>query len=383
MSIKKIGVNKYKITIELGSDIFGRRKRKTVVFNGNKQEATSKDVELNREYHHIGNITNLHDINFEEYSQIYIEKYCVPNISQYTLHSYKKLLKNINSIIGRYKLKQITPLLLDDMYGQLKFGKSGKELTRNSQYDYYKLVRAMFRKALNWELIDKNPHDKISYKPKGEHKEKKSYDLNQLKELMKALDKECIKYKTLIILALDSGARRSELCALRWKDINFQNKTMNINKALKVIDGVVDEKTTKTDCSKRQIILSEFTTNILKEYKTWQEKEIEKFGQGWKKEDRVFTSKDGGNMNPNTFGQILRKIIKRHNLEYISFHELRHTSATLLISNGIDVETVSKRLGHSDSSITMKVYTHSLESSKNECAKMMNNMLKNPEKCQN
>ena len=369
------------MTIELGYSIFGDRKRKTKIVNGTKQEAMREYAELNQKYHHIGKKENLNDITFEQYSKVYIEKYCIPNISQYTLCSYEKLLKNINNIIGKRKLRDITPLLLDDMYARLKIGQNGKELTRNSQYDYYKLVRAMFRKAMNWELIEKNPHEKISYKPKGEHKEKRSYNLNQVNDLIKALDNECIKYKALIMLTLDSGVRRSEVCALRWKDINFDNRTININKSLKVINGVVDEKTTKTECSKREIILSEQTMNVLIEYKEWQNEEIKRIGNEWKKQDRVFTSKDGGNMNPNTCGQILRKIVKKYQLEQISFHELRHTCATLLINNGMNPKSVSERLGHSDSSITMNIYTHSLESSKIECANMMNNMLKNTQKC--
>ena len=75
--------------------------------------------------------------------------------------------------------------------------------------------------------------------------------------------------------------------------------------------------------------------------------EIKRIGDEWKKQDRIFTSKDGGNMNPNTCGQILRKIVKKYQLEKISFHELRHTCATLLINNGMNSKSVSERLGHS------------------------------------
>ena len=93
----------------------------------------------------------------------------------------------------------------------------------------------------------------------------------------------------LIVLALDSGARRSEICALRWSDIDLDTRMMSITKSLKVVEGVIDEKTTKTESSIRTIKLSETTIEVIKEYKKWQEayKLVNK--QRWiSKDDRVF-----------------------------------------------------------------------------------------------
>ena len=75
-------------------------------------------------------------------------------------------------------------------------------------------------------------------------------------------------------------------------------------------------------------------------------------------------------------GHILRKIVKKYNLDPICFHELRHTCASLLINSGVDPKTVSKRLGHSDTSITMEIYTHAFEESKNACADRFDEMMK-------
>ena len=82
-------------------------------------------------------------------------------------------------------------------------------------------------------------------------------------------------------------------------------------------------------------------------------------------------------MHPSTCDQVIRKIVKKYNLDHICFHELRHTCASLLINMGIDPKTVSKRLGHSDSSITMEIYTHAFESSKKACADMFDELMKN------
>lgn len=97
------------------------------------------------------------------------------------------------------------------------------------------------------------------------------------------------------------------------------------------------------------------------------------------KDDRIFTSKEGLYMHPGTCDHALREIVKKYNLDPICFHELRPTCASLLINSGIDPKTVSKRLGHADTSITMEIYTHSFEASKIACANKFDEMMKQME----
>lgn len=376
MAIKKIDLNKYKITIELGYDILGNRKRKTFNFTGTKSEAIKKEAELKTEYYHVGESKRISDLTFRDLSEIFIERYCKPNISQVTTYGYQKTLKKVLPIIGSKKLKDITPFVLDSMYQKLGVGVDGQKLGYHSNYNYYKLVNVMFNQAIRWEIMDRNPNAKAN-KPKKEHKEKNFYDVNQVKKLLDVLEFESIKYKTLIVLALDSGARRSEICALRWSDIDLDTKMMSITKSLKVFDGVVDEKRAKTESSVRTIKLSESTIDLIKKYQEWQEAYKKVYNKKWtSKDNRIFTSVDGGYMHPSTCDHILRKIVRKYNLDPICFHELRHTCASLLINSGVDPKTVSKRLGHSDTSITMEIYTHAFEESKNACADRFDEMMK-------
>lgn len=374
MGITRLSNNKYKITIELGYDILGNRKRKIERFNGTKEEAIKRETELKSQYYHIGKTNNISDLTFEEYSKIFLSKYC-DNIGLVTKDGYEKSLKKILPYIGKYKLNSITPLILDNMYQHLKVGKN-KQLGYHSMYGYYKLVNVMFNQAIKWELLDRNPNLKAN-KPKKEKKERNYYDLEQVEKLLSCLEYENIKYRTLIILALDSGARRSEICALRWSDIDFDTQTMRIERSLKVIRGVVDEATTKTENSKREIMLSKSTINLLKEYKEWQDNYIKWVGKKWKGSDRVFISKYGDYMHPSTCDHIMRKIVKKHNLDHICFHELRHTSASILIHKGINPKAVSQRLGHADTSITMEIYSHTFDITKKESALAFDDILKN------
>ena len=136
---------------------------------------------------------------------------------------------------------------------------------------------------------------------------------------------------------------------------------MNITKSLKVVDKIVDEKTTKTESSIRTIKLSESTINLLKEYKEWQEeyKLINK--QRWiGKDDRIFTDIRGSYMFPGTCDHILRKIVKKYNLDPICFHELRHTCASLLFRKGVPVEIIASILGNSRE-VCERIYVHFIE----------------------
>lgn len=373
MSISRLSNNKFKITIELGYDILGNRKRKIERFNGTKSEAVIREAELKKQYYHIGNVSNISDLTFEEFSQIFMAKYCA-NIGLITKDGYEKSLKRILPIIGKIKLNKITPLILDNLYLKLKIGEKGQELGYHSMYSFYKLINVMFNQAIKWELLDKNPNLKAN-KPKREKKERNYYDLEQAQKLITCLEKENIKYRALITLALDSGARRSEICALRWTDIDFKTNTIKITKSLKVVKGVVDEATTKTDSSKREIIISNTTVEILKEYKKWQDSIIAKKGKSWNNENRVFTSKDGNYIYPTTCDHTIKKIVKKYNLAPISFHELRHTSASILIYKGINPKAVSERLGHASTDITMEIYSHVFDVTKKASANIFDEVL--------
>ena len=178
------------------------------------------------------------------------------------------------------------------------------------------------------------------------------------------------------MLALDSGARRGEICALRWPDINFETRTLIIDNSLKIVDGIVDEENAKTCSSNRIIILSEATIEVMKEYKEWQDNYIKEMGSKWKGTDRIFTDAFGGPMNPSTCCKIFTKIIKKYGLEHIRFHDLRHTSASLLISEGINIKAVSERLGHSSINITLDIYTHIFEKDRIKSANKFDEIIK-------
>lgn len=375
MSIKRLSNNKYKITIELGYDALGNRRRKTETFHGTKTEANKREAELTKKFYHIGNTTNINDLTFEEYSKIFLAKHG-DYVSLTTKYNYEKMLKRILPIIGNKKLNKINPLILDNMYQKLKIGVNGEVLGYHSMHGFYKLISVMFNQAIKWELVGQNPNLKAT-KPQKEKTERNYYDLQEVTTLLNCLENENIKYQALITLALDSGMRRSEICGLRWSDIDFDTHTVKIQRSLKVVDGVVDEGTTKTSKSKRTIVLSEITIELLKKYQSWQNDVIISMGSKWVNENRVFTNDIGKYMHPSTCGYVIRKLTKKYNLKPICFHGLRHTSASILIHKGINPKAVSDRLGHTTTNMTMEIYSHAFNSAMQESANIFDTVLKN------
>lgn len=376
MSVTKLSNNKFKIVIECGYDIFGKRVRHSETFNGTSANAKIREAELIKEYYHKGNKFNINNLTFEQYSEIFLEKYCKNNVASITIRNYKQMLGKINLYLGKIKLKKITSYMLDNLYQKLRIGEKGNLLSSKTMIHYYNLIGLMLKQAVKWKFIECNPNEDAS-KPKNEKKEKNFYDMEEAQKFLACLKQERIKYQALLMLAFDSGARRSEICALRWSDINFEDHTILIDNSLKVVYGVVDEKDAKTDTSVRVIYISEATINVLKQYKEWQDSCIKKMGSKWVGTDRVFTSINGKHMHPDTCGKIITKVLAKHNLSKLTFHELRHTCTTMLLESGISIKAVSQRMGHANSRVTMEIYAHVYKKTKKESANALNTIIAN------
>ena len=382
MSYRKVGtingLNKYKIIIEAGY-IDGKRTRKKETFIGTAEEVKKREIELKQEFYHINKIkiNDNKNLTFQEFSEKFINDYCknpISEVGKTTLKNYEYMLEKINEKIGDEKIKSITTKRLDDLYGELAIGKKGQKLSSKTISHYHNLLSLMFKKAKKWDDIKENPH--LEVEPiKIVKSNKKAYDLRQVNLLLKCLENERIKYRTIIILALVTAARRSELCALRWPDIDFEEKRIYIDNSLKVVKGEVDEEKAKTPYSVRYVYLDNAIIKLLKEYKKWQDDYILKMGNKWLGTNRVFTAINGKHIHPDTCNKILSKILKKYNLPHLSFHELRHTNNSLLKSYNVSTHTISKNDGHSSEAITKNTYIHKYEDDKRQCATVFENIL--------
>ena len=199
--------------------------------------------------------------------------------------------------------------------------------------------------------------------------------MEQVQELISCLEKEPLKTQAIIFLTLDTGARRGEITGLNWDDIDLSKGIVDINKTTQLINGKVIEKSPKNNSSIRKVSITDKTINVLKLYRREQLAKEIKLGSKWEKTNKVFTSELGGYMYPPYPSQLFDALIKKYNLKKINFHGLRHTSVSILINAGIQVEAISDRVGHSTPSTTQNIYSHTFEKTEKKVVNVMNSIL--------
>lgn len=240
---------------------------------------------------------------------------------------------------------------------------------------HHRLISSILTFAVQWQLILSNPAERVRA-PKVEAKEPEHYDEDTTETMLELLDKEPLKYKTMIYLTLYTGCRLGELSGLEWSDVNFENKLLRIRQASQYIPGQgTFTKAPKNETSSRVISLPEIVISLLKEYKVWWNEQKLSCGDQWDKtSDRIFVQWNGKPIHPSTPTKWFKSFRERNNLPVLKFHGLRHTNASLLISNNVDVQTVAKRLGHSKATTTTSIYSHFLRKPDREAAEKLDNM---------
>lgn len=248
---------------------------------------------------------------------------------------------------------------------------TGKKLSAKTIHLYMGVISTILSTAVKWNVIKDNPSNRVDIK-RGQKPKAKYYDDEQVAKMLSALNKEPIVYVAMVYLAIDTGMRKGELTGLTWEDIDFNKSTISINKQRHYVMGygVLEDKP-KTDAGIRTVTVSKTVMNLLKQYRKQQLKNKLKFGTAYKDEPYVFLHDDGTAIAPHRPYIWFTNFLEKHNLPKITFHQLRHTNASLLISSGEDIVTVSNRLGHADKNITLNTYSHIIKSKEAKVANKM------------
>lgn len=239
-------------------------------------------------------------------------------------------------------------------------GDSGN-ISRRTQKHYPEVLSSLFSYSVSWGVLAENPCKNVRA-PKVQSSDPRYYDTAEVAKMLSLMEKEPIDKKVGVYLALYTGMRRGEIAGLKWDNIDLQNGVLYIDQTLlKTKSGIIID-TPKNKSSIRHIKISKSLITILEEYKLWQDeqkKALEGYGI---KTGYVFTRNNGELVDPDSFTHWMTSFIRKNALQPISFHGLRHTSATLLISSGLPVKAVSSRLGHARESTTTDIYNHVIKS---------------------
>jgi len=223
-------------------------------------------------------------------------------------------------------------------------------------------ISTILSTAVKWNLITSNPAERVDLGKMAKYKPA-YYDDVQITAMLDALECEPLRYKTMIYLTVDTGMRTGEITGLKWSDINLDKGILTVSRQRQYVNGYgIIEKSPKTENGFRTITLSETVTAFIRQHRSQQIEELFKLGEAWNAERHVFLNEDGTPIHPNRPYIWFTGFLKRHDLPKITYHQLRHTNASLLISAGVDVVTLSGRLGHVDKNITLNTYSHIIKS---------------------
>jgi len=225
--------------------------------------------------------------------------------------------------------------------------------------------------AVKWGIITSSPAERVDL---GKLPKCKPiyYDDEQIAAMFAVLENEPLRYKTMVYLTVDTGMRSGEVAGLRWSDIDLDNGIVTVDKQRQYVSGYgTFEKAPKTDNGFRTITISKTITAMLRQYRGQQIEDSFKLGDAWKNDNLVFVHENGTALHPHRPYKWFTEFLECHGLPKITYHQLRHTNASLLISAGVDVVTLSGRLGHGDKNVTLNTYSHIIKSKEAQAANRM------------
>lgn len=182
--------------------------------------------------------------------------------------------------------------------------------------------------------------------------------------------------KTSVFLTVHYGFRRGEVLGLRWSDIDFEDGTLTIHNQMTKVNHEV-EKCVKTKSSIRILPLIPNVTDYLKKLKVKQKENKLLLGIEYKDNDYVCKYADGTPTNITTLNHTLTRLLEKHNMKHIRFHDLRHSTASYLLKNGLSLKEIQEWLGHSDIKITANIYAHIDVEMKKNTANKINELFHN------
>ena len=335
-------------------------------------------------------------------------------LAEHTLTDSARYVRTLSEYIGGLALADIDAEKVARLMRSIRRdrrGRHGGAISNRTLLAYYQCLNQILKQACNWDYILRNPCDKVK-PPKPADVERRSLSTKDARRLLATLEREERKERAAfetkeqrqigwnadqgrgairglhklanivgVRIGLATGMRLGEVAGLTWADVDLTGQCLHVSQSLTQKGNL---KKPKTIAGKRTIWLDVATAAHLAEWKRFQTKQLRKIGkiqEGQKAPESipVVCSDIGGFTNVNNFGAWWRSWRERNGFTGLKFHELRHTQATQLLANGVDVKTVQTRLGHADPALTLKWYAHSVEENDRQAAALIGGLFASAE----
>ena len=234
------------------------------------------------------------------------------------------------------------------------------------------MIRESLEEAVKKNIIPYNPADRVTL-PKKQKYVGNFYTAEQARSLIEAVRGTVIE--GIVMMTIFYGLRRSEAVGLKWEAINFESETFTIQSTVVRFREVVEKDTTKNQPSHRTYPMTTEVRELLTTIREKQQLMKGTMGESYADSGYVFTWEDGRRLNPDYVTRKFSQVLKANGLPHIRYHDLRHTTASLLISNGYDLKRVAEWLGHGDIGTTANIYGHLTFDNKRDTSNTMTNLL--------
>ncbi|MGI6216877.1 MAG: tyrosine-type recombinase/integrase [Coriobacteriales bacterium] len=394
-SIINRGAGIWDVQISFGKNpVTGKYEKASKRVHGTKADARRVRDELRRQHESGLSIEGRRE-TFGEFATEWLDgKRSAGKVTRTTIEDYESILEKVFPYIGGAKMADITPKMIDSLYTALRteHGYSDSRIRK-----YHMCINQVFRQAVKYDLIIRNPLDCVEC-PSLAESDRSSLSLMESRQLLETLDRstaeayemahgrEGASRETSLVdisrlqavrIALGTGMRRGEVLGLAWEDIDLDGGTISVRHSL-TVHGELKEP--KTSAGKRRICIDSMLLEALREWKSVQSGLLGNLGLEQIGATPVCCDSIGGFISTSNFSRWWAQYRGSIGFEGLKFHELRHTQATQLLANGVDVKTVQARMGHSSATLTLNWYAHAVPENDRRAADLLGGLLKPSEK---
>ncbi|MCI9085639.1 MAG: site-specific integrase [Clostridia bacterium] len=357
--------------ITLGYDANKKRIKKTVSsMDRDKLQKKINDLKYMNDRHLL---TNPSEYTVSDWIEFWLDTYKKPSIKPTTYDMYRgNLERYIKPQLGHYKLDKLNPIIIQKFINDIseKGLNTQNGLSQSSVKKVFITLSQACKQAVSVNILYQNPCNSVQL-PKKPAREATAFSVDEQNKFLSFCNGNST-FENLFIFAFNTGMRLGEMLALTWDDIDLENRMVNVNKNLVVINDynknatkkskTVIDSTTKTTSGKRDIPLSDAAEMCVKQQ---QEKNINS--------PFVFCSAAGTPLTKRNIYRAFNDRLKKAKITtHLTIHSMRHSFATRLLEKGADIKTVSELLGHKSIQITLDIYSHISANLKHQTISLLN-----------
>lgn len=368
--IIKRGENIWYVRIFLGRDVNGKRKSFNKTIHGTRKDAQKYLTAKLREKD-LGVFIEPSAMSLDDFLNRWLEEVAQYKLRARTFETYEALLKrHVRNKLGAKKICDLQAFEIQKLYNEMKKdGYSAKTIRH-----VHNVFSSALKQAIKWKMLMHNPCD-ICELPRLEKKEMKYLSPEETAKFLEVAKED--KFYIILLIAIETGMRPEEYFGLQWKDVDLHKKTLSVRRALVLRKGggfIFTEPKTKQ--SRRSIPISQTVVELLKKHRKAQLEERIANAKRYQDFDLVFASEIGTPIQHQNFTRRHFKPIRdKADVTKIRLYDLRHTTATLLLSSGENPKVVSERLGHASIVLTLDTYSHVLPTMQKDATEKMEKLL--------